>query len=194
MTHLFDSRQFAKLDNPRRRELLPVDKILDLLRVEKGSYLADLGCGIGYVSIPAAEKVGPEGHLFALDLQEQMIIEGRRRSQTAGLRNIAWILNPEDSLPLPASSVDAVIMVAVFHELENRSGYVEEAHRILRAGGRLGIVDWKPGFMEIGPPQDHRVAPVEVEALLAQGHFRDLNTTDISEGYYMTVGQKRNPL
>ncbi|MBC9783665.1 methyltransferase domain-containing protein [Heliobacterium chlorum] len=191
MTHLFDSRQFAKLDNPRRQELLPVDKMLDLLQVEKGSYLADLGCGVGYVTIPAAERVGREGHLFALDLQEQMIIEGRRRSQDAGLRNIAWILNPEDSLPLPANSVDAVIMVAVFHELKNRSGYVEEAYRILRAGGRLGVVDWKPGFTEIGPPQDHRVAPVEVEALLAQRNFSDILTTDISEGYYMTVGQKK---
>ncbi|MGD9568710.1 MAG: methyltransferase domain-containing protein [Sedimentibacter sp.] len=76
MIHKFDVNNKNKLDNPRRREMLPVNKILGEIGLNAEDNFADIGCGIGYFSIPAAEVIGSQGTVYALDVKEDMIEEG----------------------------------------------------------------------------------------------------------------------
>ncbi|ABZ84292.1 conserved hypothetical protein [Heliomicrobium modesticaldum Ice1] len=190
MGHVFDSSAFAKLDNPRRRELLPPESILEGLGVTAGSRLADFGCGTGYLALPAATVVGTEGHVFAMDLQERMLVEARRRSEAAGLCNIAWILNPEGHIPLPGAFVDRLAMVAVFHEIRQREEVLAEACRVLQPRGRIGIVDWTPGFTEMGPQEDHRVPAETAAGLLEAAGFSHISIGAVSAGFYIVTGEK----
>ncbi len=58
----------AKLDHPDRKKMMPPDIIMDLMKVKLGMTIADIGCGIGYFSIPMAKVVGEKGKVYALDL------------------------------------------------------------------------------------------------------------------------------
>ena len=73
MAHKFDINNMHKLDNPRRREVLPPDEILRKLNINKGDIFADIGCGIGYFSLPAAKLVGETGVVYALDIYSDML-------------------------------------------------------------------------------------------------------------------------
>lgn len=190
MGHVFDPKQMAKLDNPRRKELMPPEKILEILGVRTGSWVADVGCGIGYLAIPAAQRVGTMGHVFALDLQEQMLVEGCRRSEAEKLANIAWILNPEDTVPLPAESLDVALMAVVFHEVKQAAKLLKEIRRILVLGGKVGIVEWTPGFTQMGPPDDQRLSPSEVANSLKLAGFNRVRHEDLSPAFYMALGEK----
>lgn len=79
MAHKFDVNNKNKLDNPRRREMLPVNKILDEIGLKAEDNLADIGCGIGYFSFPAADVIGSNGLVYALDVKEEMIEELDKR-------------------------------------------------------------------------------------------------------------------
>ena len=75
MTHKFDAKNRHKLDNPKRREMLPPEKTLIRLGLKQGDIVADIGCGIGYFTIPAANIVGDSGKVFAMDISPEMLEE-----------------------------------------------------------------------------------------------------------------------
>jgi precorrin-6B methylase 2 len=68
LTHKFDVSQKVKLDNPARRAILPPDETLGKLGLNAGEVMADIGCGIGYFTFPAAKMIGPGGRVYALDV------------------------------------------------------------------------------------------------------------------------------
>ena len=75
MAHKFNKLDKKKLDNPKKRELIPPYKILEMIELEEGDKIADVGAGIGYFTIPASEIVGKKGMVYALDIELEMIEE-----------------------------------------------------------------------------------------------------------------------
>ena len=75
MTHKFDIKNKQSLDNEKRREILPPYKTLIGLELKEGDTVADIGCGIGYFTFPAAEIVGESGMIFAMDISAKMLEE-----------------------------------------------------------------------------------------------------------------------
>ena len=73
MTHKFDAKNKHKLDNEKRRELLPPEQTLINLGLHEGDVMADIGCGIGYFTIPASKIVGDSGKIFAMDILPEML-------------------------------------------------------------------------------------------------------------------------
>lgn len=188
MAHIFDARKMAKLDDPRRKEFISPGKIMELLQIQEGEIVSDLGCGIGYLTLPAAQRVGSGGFVFGLDIQEAMLVEALARSRQNNLHNIAWVLTPPDRISLPAESVDCLTMVMVAHEIPDMGGTLKECRRVLRPGGRVGIVEWNQTFTEIGPPLDHRLKPeVLLQEMEKQG-FAGLELTELSNAAYLVKG------
>ena len=75
MTHKFKVSEKQKLDNPERRAFLPPEETLRKLGLQPGEIMADIGCGIGYFTFPAASIVGPNVKVFALDVAPEMLAE-----------------------------------------------------------------------------------------------------------------------
>ncbi len=186
MPHKFDAAWASILEDEERKEFLPPVEILKRIGVREGITFADIGCGTGYFTIPAAELVG-RGRIFAIDVQEEMLELLKKKIE--GMENITIVKSSEDTIPLPSESVDIAFMGDVLHELVG-DATLREAYRILRHGGVLGVVDWKKEEMEIGPPFEDRLSIEEAKAMIERVGFSVTESFEIPPYHYCLIAKK----
>lgn len=156
------SRRFAPaelgvLEGPDREAWQKPDQVMDALGIADGSHVADLGAGGGWFTVRLARRVGPRGRVYAEDIQKEMIESMERRVQREGLRNVTMVLGTPDDPKLPPASVDAVLIVDAYAEMERPVELLRNINKALRPNGRLGIIDFKKDGWGPGPPLDERV-------------------------------------
>jgi ubiquinone/menaquinone biosynthesis C-methylase UbiE len=166
MTHKFDPININRLDNEWRRQNIPPLPILEKFGLSSTDIVADIGCGIGYFTIPAAGMLDSENMVYALDTSDQMLEEVKKRTAAANASNIIAIKTSEYDLKLPDESVTFALMVNVLHEIEDKAQFITEVMRILKPEGKIAIIEWEKENMEMGPPKDHRIGKDETAALL----------------------------
>jgi ubiquinone/menaquinone biosynthesis C-methylase UbiE len=166
MTHKFDPINISRLDNEWRRQNIPPLPTLEKLGLSSTDIVADIGCGIGYFTIPAAGMLNNENTVYALDTSDQMLEEVKKRTAAAGVSNIIAIKTSEYDLKLPDESVTFALLVNVLHEIEDKAQFITEVRRILKAEGKIAVIEWEKENMEVGPPKDHRIGKEETAALL----------------------------
>lgn len=188
--HIFDPANFQKLDSEWRRNHLPPLPALEKLGLTPGDTVADIGCGIGYFAIPAAQAIETPHKVFALDTSEEMLAELERRAQSVGVDNVIGILTGEYDLKLPDASVSFALMVNVLHEVEDKARFLTESHRILKSSGRIAVIDWKRAQTEMGPPLEHRISREEVEGLLVAAGFKPVISMELAGCFYGLVMEK----
>ncbi|MFQ5838991.1 MAG: class I SAM-dependent methyltransferase, partial [Thermoplasmata archaeon] len=171
MGHKFDPSRKELLDSPDRREWQNPQAILEAFEVMKGMVVADVGCGTGFFSIPAAGMVGTRGRVYAVDVQEEMLWSLQERLLKEGVGNVLPVLSLEDVIPLPSGSVDMVLLVNTLHELAG-DATILEISRILRTEGHAAVVDWKKEPMEMGPPLEHRLSLSDANDRLTARGFK----------------------
>lgn len=155
----FPAAQAHKLEDPARLEWLPPGEVLALLNITAGEIIADIGAGTGYFALPMAGRTGNGGRVIAVDAQPEMLEWIRRKMGTSGFTNIQLVHAEAESTTLPGANCDLVFMANVWHEFPNRDAVLAEAARILKPGGRLAILDWRPDVERIaGPPLEHRLS------------------------------------
>ena len=187
MAHKFDPANVSRLESPERLALLPVERVLALVEVKAGERVLDVGCGPGVFAVPPARAVGPSGHVFAVDLREEMVEACRRRVETWGLSNVTVRRSEESSIPLPPSSVDLVFVCHLLHELEDPAALLADVRRVLKPGGRLVAVEWEKAEMEAGPPVEHRLTPEDSRAILEKGGFAVTDTRPVTWANYLLL-------
>lgn len=191
MTHKFDKNNRHKLDNERRRQIMPPFKTLEMLGFTSGVDMADIGCGIGYFSIPAAEIVGISSKIYALDITNEMLDEVEKRAIDAGVSNIHNIKVDEYDLKLENQAVGFALMSNVLHEIEDKKKYVSEICRIIQIGGKLAIIEWEKIKGESGPPIEHRISYDEVAELLSENGFENFVKLSIGKDFYGITAIKK---
>jgi len=189
MVHKFDSRSSAKLDNDDRRKRLPPDIILEKFGLRRGNIMADIGCGIGYFTLPASAIAGPEGKVFAMDVSNEMLIQTQEKAHLAKATNIEALLISENDFLLQEKSVDIALVFFVLHEAEEPERFLAELYRIIKPGGRLAILDWEKREMPQGPPVEHRISNQEASALIQKVGF-SITPVDIGMDFYGLLGLK----
>ncbi len=103
---------------------------------QPGEGVLDLGCGAGLDLFLYAQKVGPAGRLFGLDLSEAMLAKARNNLLSLGIGNVEWLLAAADSIPLPDNSVDLVTANGIFNLSPDKDAVMREVARVLKPGGR----------------------------------------------------------
>ncbi len=184
MAHKFDAKKAGILDDPGRAKILDPEVILENLELSGEIVLADLGCGTGFISIPASRRVKK---VFALDIQQEMLDILSDNIKKEKISNIETILSKESSIPLPDRSVNILLMANVFHELEDRSSLLIEVKRVLDLSGRLAIIDWKKIEMDFGPPFQERLDEKEVIDICYENGFTDLEESNIGPYNYLLI-------
>lgn len=103
---------------------------------QPGEAVLDLGCGAGLDLCLYAEKVGPSGKLFGLDLSQAMLEKARRNFAQAGIANVEFLHAPADAIPLPEGSVDLVTANGIYNLSPDKDAVMREVARVLKPGGR----------------------------------------------------------
>jgi tRNA A58 N-methylase Trm61 len=132
---------------------------MDALGIAEGSIVADLGAGSGWFTIRLAGRVGPNGHVYAEDIQKPMIQAIKVRVDRLGLTDrVTPVLGTSSDPKLPVP-VDAVLIVDAFHEMEQPVMLLRNVATKLKPGGRIGIVQFTKEGGGPGPAMEDRVDP-----------------------------------
>src|SRR5436190_13404957 len=149
---LFPPENLGLLEGPDRAIWQKPDQIMDALGVADGSKVADIGAGAGWFTIRLARRVGPNGVVYAQDIQQEMLDVIRRRVAREGLRNVHTTLGADSVANLPAGQLDAVLVVDTYPEVRgDRVAFLKDLAAALKPDGRLGIVNYKLGGGGPGP-------------------------------------------
>ena len=155
---LFQPQDLGQLEGPDRDLWQKPEQIMDALGIADRSVVADLGAGGGWFTIRLARRVGPQGLVYAEDVQKEMLEATSRRAAKEGLRNVRPVLGVATDPRLPGP-VDAVLIVDTYHEMEDPVTLLGNVRRALKPSGRVGIVDYKKDGYGPGPPLEERTDP-----------------------------------
>jgi ubiquinone/menaquinone biosynthesis C-methylase UbiE len=114
------------------------DRVLDGARIEAGGTVADVGAGIGLLTLGALDRVGPDGEVIAIDISVDTLEQLRR---LASPPNVSYLVGTADVLPLPGESVDAVVTRSVLIYVSDKAEAAREFFRVLRSEGRFSIFE-----------------------------------------------------
>lgn len=156
---LFPPTDLGLLEAPDRYEWQRPDLIMDALGIAEASTVADLGAGSGWFTVQIARRVGPNGLVYAQDVQQLMLVAISRRVQREGLRNVRPVLGTESDPRLPPGTADAVLIADVYHEIDDRVTFLANAAKALKPQGRMGVIDFRLDGGGPGPSRDERVSP-----------------------------------
>jgi ubiquinone/menaquinone biosynthesis C-methylase UbiE len=186
----FNASLAHRLDDPARQLWLPTDEVLAVLCVQPGDVIADIGAGTGYFTLPLARAIGPEGKLWAVDSQAEMLSLLKQKADAEVMHNIEPVHAEADSTTLPDAICNLVFLANDWHEFENRDAVLREASRILAPGGRIAILDWRTDVEPVhGPPLAHRIAPANALEEMRLSGFKQLASTEVGLYSWLVQGE-----
>ncbi len=191
--HLFPPENLGLLESPDRDTWQKPDQIMDALGIADGSTVADIGAGAGWFTIILARRVGPNGTVYAEDVQRQMLEAIRRRVSREGLLNVQGRLGTSTDPRLPERAIDAILVVDMYSEVDvdDRVTFLRNLARALKPNGRIGIVNYKPGQGGPGPSPTEgvRVEITAVEADAQAAGLRVLSRENLPFQYLLVLGR-----
>jgi SAM-dependent methyltransferase len=121
------------LVRPEREGEEQPEKALDALNLKLGMVVADIGAGVGYMSLRMARRVGPSGKVYANDLQPEMLAKLRENAAKAKITNVVTVLGDVSDPKLPANTMDLVLLVDVYHEFSQPQQMLRKGRRAISA-------------------------------------------------------------
>jgi predicted methyltransferase len=128
-------------EDPGREQRLQIDRVMDLLDLKPGKVVADIGAGGGWFTVRAAKRVAPGGKVIAEDINTKAVDAIRERAIRENLLNIEPFLGTPDDPKLLPDTLDAALMLKVYHEIAHPTEVLANLHAAMRKGGRFGIID-----------------------------------------------------
>jgi len=168
---VFNPFYLPYLDSSPRDVWQKPDRVLGALNLEPDAVVADVGAGSGYFTERLARRLGEGGLVYATDVQEEMLERLRERMAAAGLANVVVVAAEFDDPSLPEACCDLVFFSSVYKEIDARVAYMEKVGRLLRPGGRVAILEFRPDAGGPGTPKADRLPLERVIEELATARF-----------------------
>lgn len=124
-----------------RDRKLQVNRVMDLLEIAPGKSVADIGAGSGWFTVRAARRVTSSGRVYAADINPEAVRHISKRAAKEKLANVTAIESKPDDPLLPGGSVDAVLLLKTYHEVQDPVELLKNLRPALRAGAKVGIID-----------------------------------------------------
>jgi ubiquinone/menaquinone biosynthesis C-methylase UbiE len=185
----FDPKKLAKLNEPKRIEYLNPDLIWKTVNFINPNTVVDIGAGTGFFAVLFSRKM-THGKVYACDISDIMIKWMEDNLPKEARDSIIPIKMEENSVPLPDGIADLVYMINLHHELEEPIKIIAEAHRLLRKGGKLMIIDWKKEVTPEGPPLSIRVTEGTIGFQMSKGGFSNITYYIFLPYHNFMIGEK----
>lgn len=170
-----DPKRIERLRSPERLEYFHPDRIWDVLKPPADCTLIDIGAGVGYLTLPFAERY-PLATVYGCDILQGMV--HLLREEASGLDNLQALHMASNAIDLNDDTADFIVMGQVHHELDEPAPLLGECNRLLKPGGIIAIVDWADEDNGKSPPVGRRVPEARLRAELASAGFSDIKTHD----------------
>jgi SAM-dependent methyltransferase len=151
------------LVRPEREAEEHPDQALDAMNIRPGMKIADIGAGVGYMSLRMAKRVGPTGRIYAVDVQPGMLELLRQRAAAENISNVQPILGEVADPKLPAGQMDIVLMVDVYHELSQPQVMARKIRESLKADGRLILLEYRAEDPAVPILPEHKMTVDQVK-------------------------------
>lgn len=180
------------LRSPGRVADLQVDLVVRTLALPPDAVVGDLGCGPGLFAIAFA-KACPDGVVLACDVEPGQLDALREKIHEEKVRNVVPVLASRDDPHFPPGRFDVVFIGDTYHHLVDRVAYMRRLQSAFRPGGRLVLLEYKPGKLPVGPPPEHKLPPGVLEGELAEAGYARVERHDTHPWHDFEVWRVRQP-
>ena len=171
--------------------LIDTSKFFQELDLKKGTTFLDVACGWGAYSLAAADIVGKDGQVFAVDLFEEGITSLRKEADAKGIQNLAtFVSNVAQKIPVDNDCVNVCLMATVLHDFVGdkiERQVMKEIVRVMKPNGVLAIVEYYKKEGPPGPPKRVRLSPEEVVKILSVYGYKQNRYTEIGPDNYLQI-------
>jgi protein-L-isoaspartate O-methyltransferase len=178
------------LERPEREAEENSTLLLASLKVKPGDAVADIGAGTGYYTRRLAKLVGPQGIVYAEDIQPEMLVLLTNKLAQAGLTNVQSILGTITDPKLPRASVDMILMVDVYHEFDHPQEMTAAMIEALKPGGRIIFVEFRGEDPKVAIKPVHKMTEAQVRKEMAVFPLVWVETLDVLPLQHIIVFRK----
>lgn len=179
---------------PSTSELIDANNLLLQGDIRQGMAIADLGCGsTGHFVFPAAELVGKDGVVYAVDIHKGALegIESRKKLESAENVKTVWAdIERYQGVRIPDGSLDLILLVNNLFLSKQKSELAKEVLRLMKPGASLIVADWKPTRAPFGPPVQDRVTAEEAKKIFATAGLELVKEFEAGTYHYGLVFKK----
>lgn len=181
------------LVRPEREQEERPGAALDAIGIARGSTVADIGAGVGYMTWRLAGRVGPAGKVYANDIQPEMLRRLRRNMEQRHLSNVEPVLGAVDDPKLPPRALDLVLLVDVYHEFSDPQSMLRHIRESLRPNGRLVLLEYRGEDPAIPIRPEHKMTVDQVRRELEPEGFRLTSVSEVlPRQHILTFQVKQN--
>jgi ubiquinone/menaquinone biosynthesis C-methylase UbiE len=180
---------FHRHSDEERRKWQNPEKILTDICLKPGMTFADIGCGRGFFTIPAAKIVGQMGKVLASDIDSESIDMLKENAQKENLRNIQTHVIKAEDKAICSNCADIIFFGQCLHDFENPVKALNKARETVKPSGLLANLDWKKEKMENGPPFDIRFSEEHASELIKDAGF-EISTVKVAGPYHYLITAK----
>ncbi len=172
-------------------DLVDADEVFAELALKPGITFLDVACGRGAYSLAASKFIGPEGHVYAVDLWEEGIAALKEELAARGIRNVsAHLADVGRHIPVADRSIDTCLLATVLHDLitiQKAEGTLGEIRRAMKEGGTLAVIEFKKIEGPPGPPIGIRITSEELIRICRPFALAPVKTLDVGPYNYLTL-------
>jgi arsenite methyltransferase len=148
----------SSFERSGRDEYQKPDEVVKALEVKNGTVVADIGAGSGYFTRRLARAVAPDGKVYAVDIDAEVLNYLKQQSEKLKLHNIETVVSHEDDPLLPPNAIDLAFFCDVTHHIAQRAALYQKLASALREDGRMAVIDYPPG-LPTSPHQPNELVP-----------------------------------
>jgi ubiquinone/menaquinone biosynthesis C-methylase UbiE len=167
------------LDRPEREDEEQPAKVIDAMELKGGEVIADLGAGSGYFTFRLAPRVGEAGKVLAVEIQDEMIAELKKRIEKNKVANVETVKCTDRDPKLPEGGVDIVLMVDVYHEIAFPYEVMTAIRKALKPGGRMVFVEYRKEDPKVPIKEVHKMSEEQLKkemAVVGLEHVKTVGT------------------
>lgn len=177
---------------PERIARFQIPLVLDKLDPEPDASIGDLGCGPGLFSLAFARRC-PRGIVFAADVEPRQLDALSARLAAEEVRNVVPVLASPADPHFPPAALDLVFVADTYHHLEDRVEYMRRLAGALKPGGRVALLDYKPGQLDLGPPPEHKLPAGTMEREMREAGYVLVQSFDTHPDHDFQIWRPMTP-
>ena len=136
--------------------------LLTNLGIKRGMSICDMGCGNGFYTLQLAKMVGEKGHLYAVDIQPEMLKFLNDRADKQGVKNISPILGTFTNPRLPNGKIDLILCVDVYHEFSHPEQMLSAMRDSLSPDGLVALVEYRAEDPNVPIKPEHKMTKEQI--------------------------------